>query len=451
MPWDSDPEIRVARMACLPLLAWQKERQPAGIGPLNGEYQLPEGPESRSDHARWVGGPMRTKPRELLPVLGVTVLLATLGVLGLRIVPALRPVEADVPAEPAPTLVRLVAVGDIIMHAPIIAAARDERTGTYDFRPVFAEIEPFLSRADLAVAVLETTLGGAGRGFTGYPRFNSPDQIAEALLWAGVDVAFTAHNHMLDQGIEGLFRTVDRLDGLGLAHVGSAGTPDPAARVVLKEAGGIRFAFLSYTTSTNGLPVPAGRSWAVNLYDRELVRGDVAAARRAGAEIVVCALHAGVEYQRQPDQGQRDIAAAMVEAGVDVVLGSHPHVIEPVETRSYTGPDGIRRTAFIAYSLGNLVSNQRRRYTDCGLMVTLTAAKEQGRPARIIRACWRPLWVHKYESGGRFRFRILPVYAPSSSPYAGDESLAPAHRERLAQVWEETLDLLGPQVVAVAE
>ena len=122
-----------------------------------------------------------------------------------------------------------------------------------------------------------------------------------------MDVVYTAHNHMLDRGRQGLFRTLEYLDRLGLAHVGSARTPDPAARMALKEANGIKVAFLAYTTTTNGLPLPADSPWAANLYRRDIMAGDVARARQAGADVVVRALHAGVEYQRQPVPEQRRI------------------------------------------------------------------------------------------------------------------------------------------------
>ncbi|NLG85395.1 MAG: CapA family protein, partial [Firmicutes bacterium] len=227
----------------------------------------------------------------------------------------------------SPSTARLVAAGDIILHTPILNAARDAASSRYDFRPIFTYLRPFFEEADLATAVLETTLGGPESGYTGYPRFNSPAEIAEALRWAGIDLVFTAHNHSLDRGVDGVWRTLEHLDRVGLLHVGTARTPDPGARVVLREINGIRFAFLAYTTSTNGLSLPRGREWAVNLYRREQAAADVALARRLGAEAIVSARHAGVEYQRQPSQEQRTIVEELLDLGVDVVLGSHPHVI----------------------------------------------------------------------------------------------------------------------------
>ena len=370
-------------------------------------------------------------------LLGGIILVLAGGLIAARLVwprpgPAVR-------AAPAPATIRLVAVGDTLIHQPEITAAWDPAARTYDFRPFFTELKPLLEEADLATAVLETTLGGPASGYTGYPRFNSPDQIADALQWAGVDVVFTAHNHMLDRGRQGLFRTLEYLDRLGLAHVGSARTPDPAARMVLKEANGIKVAFLAYTTATNGLPVPAESPWAVNLYRPEIVAEDVARAREAGADVVVCALHAGVEYQRQPVPEQRRIVDELLVAGVDVVLGSHPHVIEPLELRAVSGPDGTSKTAFVVYSLGNLLSNQRWRYSDCGLLVSLTLVKEPGGPARLAGTGWQALWVHKYLAGGRVKYRILPV----DGRYDEDVLLTPADRRRLAEVREETALLLG--------
>lgn len=352
--------------------------------------------------------------------------------------------------EPEPgATVRLAAAGDVILHTPILAAAWDPAISGYDFRPIFAPVRPFLGEADFTLAVLETTLGGAERGYTGYPRFNSPAEIAEALRWAGIDLVFTAHNHSLDRGLEGLFRTLDHLDRAGLAHVGTARTPDPAARVVLREINGVRFAFLAYTTSTNGIPVPAGREWAVNLYSPAGAAADVALARRLGAEIIVCALHAGVEYRREPSAEQRAIVEELLDLGVDVVLGSHPHVIQPIAVKSHPGPDGAMRPVLVAYSLGNFLSNQRWRYSDCGLLLTLEWTKPHGGRPRLSRVLWQLVWVHKYYADGRPAFRLLPVDKRAASTYAADPLLGEADRARLLQAWEETKALLGPDELVV--
>ncbi|MGQ9779289.1 MAG: CapA family protein [Bacillota bacterium] len=348
-----------------------------------------------------------------------------------------------------PSTARLVAAGDIILHTPILTAAWDPVSSRYDFRPIFHHVRPFFAEADLALAVLETTLGAAEGGYTGYPRFHSPAAIAEALRWAGVDLVFTAHNHALDRGVEGVFRTIDHLDRAGLLHVGTARTPDPGARVVLREINGMRFAFLAYTTSTNGLPLPAGREWAVNLYRREQAAADVALARRLGAEVIVCALHAGVEYKREPSPEQRAIVEELFTFGVDVVLGSHPHVIQPIVVKSRPGPEGISRPVLAAYSLGNFLSNQRWRYSDCGLLLDLEWEKPaDGRP-RLKQARWQLAWVHKYYASGRPVFRILPVDKQTLSVYAVDPLLGEADRARLHQAWEDTRTLVGPEEVAL--
>lgn len=337
-----------------------------------------------------------------------------------------------------PAVATLAAVGDTIMHTPILAAAWDPVAGTYDFRPMFQEMQPLMSRADVTTAVLETNLAGPATGYAGYPSFNTPDQIADALTWAGADVLFTAHNHMLDRGLPGIFRTVDYLDRLGLGHVGSAKTSDPAARIAWKNVNGIRFAFLSYTTATNGLTVPASSRWSANLYTRQAMTADVARARESGAEIIVCALHSGTEYLRKPDLQQLTVAREMVGAGVDIVLGSHPHVIQ---TMAYL--KSPRGEAFAAYSLGNLISNQRWRYSDCGLMLFITVVREPGGVAGVAQVTWLPFWVHRYEKNGLIRFRILPIDRARLEVYAGDTLLTEADRRRLGEVWQETKELMG--------
>lgn len=351
------------------------------------------------------------------------------------------PLPMEQPAR-MPGVATLVAVGDTIVHSPMMTAAWDPKLKSYDFRPMFQHVRADIEGADLGVGVLETVLGAGVAPYSGYPRFNSPDAVADALQWAGLDVVFTAHNHMLDHGTQALFRTLDHLDSIGLDHVGSARKPLPELRMVMRRANGVKIAFLSYTTITNGFPVPASMPWAVNLYHKEIMAADVARARAAGADFVVAALHAGVEYQRRPDASQRKVIDEMVAAGVDVVLGSHPHAVQPFETRRVKNPDGSEKEAVVFYSLGNFISNQIWRYSDCGLIVWLTLAKQPDGPPRLAGLHWHAVWVHRHISDGRRRYRVLPVDERGSAAYVHDKLLTPADRERMQQVWEETRDLL---------
>lgn len=354
---------------------------------------------------------------------------------------------ADPPARNGPS-VRLVAVGDLIYHMPIVNWAKycgGQQGEQYDFRPIFASIKPWLEEADFTVAVLETVLGGeADRGFTGYPMFNTPDEAVDALQWSGVDLVFTAHNHSLDRREKGVLRTVNVLNEKQMLHVGMNPSADPGTRVKLVRIKGVLLAFLSYTTATNGIPTPTGKPWLVNRFDPVLVREDIQAAQKLGADGIICALHAGVEYRRQPDDEQKSAVDFLLEHGVDIVLGSHPHAVQPMEfiTRADFDGNGPPRTGFVAYSLGNCLSNQRWRHSDCGLTVALTIEKRLGGAGIVIRQIeTRPLWVQRFKEHEKLGYKILPVGPEGALP--PDVVLDEEEKARVVQVWQDTLETLS--------
>lgn len=346
---------------------------------------------------------------------------------------------------PAPTIpvhqtVSLLAVGDVIMHLPIINSCYRVTDNTYDFRPVFTEVKPELERTDLAVAVLEAPLAGPESNYTGYPSFNSPGAIAEALQWAGIDLVFLAHNHCLDRGVTGLQKTMAYLDQIGLPYTGCNADPKQK-RYRMVEIRGVKLAFLSYTTTTNGIRLPADKEWMVNRFDYTRIAADITDARKHGADGIIFALHTGIEYQRYPSNKQQEMVQHLLALGVDVVLGSHVHVIQPLELRTIFIPaTGNLKTCFIAYSLGNFLSNQRWRYSDCGLMVQLNMEKISCRPGITIASeKHRPLWVNRYVKEGKLNYRIKLV---SGNEISTDPDLDEEARKRMLQVWEETAALI---------
>lgn len=335
----------------------------------------------------------------------------------------------------------LNAAGDIVMHLPIVNSAR-KPDGSYDFRPIFKSIRPYLNQADLSVAVLETQLDAPGKIYSGYPRFNSPGAIADAILWSGIDLVFLAHNHSLDQGFSGINHTLAYLDKIGLAYTGCNSSPtQPKYRIIEKNQ--IKLAFFSYTTSTNLIPLPEGKEWAVNILDYQQIANDIAIVKKAGVDGIVFGLHTGTEYIRDPTPEQLEIAEKLLNLGVDIVLGSHVHVVQPIEISSgnHLVP-GKQRTYFIAYSLGNFLSNQRWRYTDCGLLVSLKLVKEPAWPGiRIVRASYLPLWVYRYREGKELRYEIIPL--DRGGAYRARFQGQPEILERLDQVKTDTDDLIS--------
>lgn len=319
--------------------------------------------------------------------------------------------------EPAPYSVeaKLVAVGDIMMHSPQIPAAYDASTGTYSFDTYFAALKLLLA-GDWVIANLETPIAGEElRGFTGYPEFNAPEALADALVDAGFNIVSTANNHSLDRREQGVLNTLANLKASGLEAVGTADSAEAAERILIMEKNEIRMAFLAYTYGTNGIPIPEGKDYLVNLIDEEKIKSDIAKARQHGADVVTVSMHFGYEYHRQPNDEQKTLSRNLIEAGADIILGSHPHVVQPYEFIEVTGTDGIPRKGVVFYSLGNFISNQgpdqgTAKYTDVGVIFSVDVIKHfpEG-TIELGEVHTVPTWVNKYHENGKRQYRILPI------------------------------------------
>ncbi|MEV8531328.1 CapA family protein [Streptomyces sp. NPDC051211] len=256
---------------------------------------------------------------------------------------------------PAGTGFTLVASGDVLPHTSVInRAAADADGDGYDFRPMFAGVKPVVSAADLALCHMETVYGEDDGPFSGYPAFVSPPQVADGLKDAGYDGCSTASNHTLDDGADGLRRTLDRFDKVGLKHAGSARTAAEAAPATYK-AGSAKVAHLAYTYGTNGHPMPDGQPWAVSLMEQDKIVADARAARRAGADVVLVSLHWGTEWETDPDDRQLSLGKALTASqtggrpDIDLILGTHAHVPQAYEKVNGT---------WIVYGMGDQVAGQ---------------------------------------------------------------------------------------------
>jgi poly-gamma-glutamate capsule biosynthesis protein CapA/YwtB (metallophosphatase superfamily) len=342
------------------------------------------------------------------------------------------------PAAYAATNLTLAAVGDVMGHDALVDSAWSEAAGVYDFHAILAPVAPYLAAADFTIANLETPLAGPEVGYSGYPTFNSPASYAAALRDYGVDFMGTANNHCLDKGWTGIYRTLDSLDGLGIAHAGTARSATEQDQPFLVTVKGVRLAIMDYTYGTNGFPLPSGRPYAVNYLDAAAMLAEARAARAQGAELVIAFVHWGNEYERVPSSSQRDLASRLLNGGVDAVIGSHPHVVQPIERIPGTvggRPQGV----YVAYSLGNFSSNQRDRYSDSGVILYLDIVKDGG-GARVAGVRYLPVYVQKTDATGRTQFRVLPV-APEI-PRGADIALGLDERARMDQVWAELQDHL---------
>ena len=319
----------------------------------------------------------------------------------------LRKTDRFIGTGPAPVAdydsLTLLFIGDIMQHIPQIESARDKETGTWQYDSCFKDISGVISAADLAVGNLEVTLGG--KPYSGYPTFSAPDSLIPALQRAGIDVLVTANNHSCDKGLKGVVRTVTILDSLGTPHTGtymdqySRDTLNP----LILERKGIILALLNYTFGTNGIPVP--KPSIVDLIDTSQIRLDYNKAKRMGVDEVIVFFHWGDEYKPEPVQNQKDIAAFCHRLGIRIVIGSHPHVIEPM----VASKDSLGNfTDITVYSLGNFISNQRDRYKNGGALFSLTLKREQD-TIQILHPGYHLAWVHTPFRNGTLWYQVLPV------------------------------------------
>jgi poly-gamma-glutamate capsule biosynthesis protein CapA/YwtB (metallophosphatase superfamily) len=279
--------------------------------------------------------------------------------------PSADATPSNAPSEPTPTptptpeprTFTLVATGDVLLHERLWRQAGTDaaKTGNVpmDFAPQLANVAPVVSAADVAICHLETPLAPANGPYHGYPTFSGPPQVVPALVATGYDACTTASNHTFDQGADGVARTLDGLDAAGLAHAGSARTQQEADTTtfldVATEQGPVRLALLSYTYGFNGIPYPNGETWRANEIDEATILADATAARQGGAEVVVVALHWGTEYDQSPNEQQRGLAPRLIASPeVDLLLGHHAHVVQPVEN---VGGE------WVVYGMGNLMAN----------------------------------------------------------------------------------------------
>lgn len=307
--------------------------------------------------------------------------------------------------------IRISAVGDIMVHDAELNSARsgDSKIGyTYDFKPFFTEVKPIIESADLAIGNLETTISGEDKKYTGYPMFNSPDSLLDALKWAGFDLLSTSNNHCLDRREYGLAATIDNLDKRGLLHTGTFKEEKDRDNILIVDVKGIKIAVLAYTYGTNGIPIK--NPYQVNLLDIDTMLADVGRAREKEPDIIIACLHFGDEYVRQPNDFQKEITEKMLHAGVDIVLGSHPHVVQPAEMVSPTSDDANRKDKFVIYSMGNFISDQRGNYKDIGVITNLYIEKNfNTKEVSIYNYEFIPTWVQKYTSNKKKAYRILSM------------------------------------------
>lgn len=336
--------------------------------------------------------------------------------------------------------ISMAVIGDIMCHNTQYQSAYSN--GQYDFSHVFEDIKSKIEPADIAIGNLETTFAGSKIGYSSYPTFNTPEALATDLKELGIDVLSTANNHSLDKGYTGVEKTIEYLDQAGIAHTGTYSSEEASEQITALEVNGMRMGFLAYTYGTNGIPVPKGKSYCINLIDKEKILSDLNKAKELDLDLIVVQMHWGQEYQAKPNQEQKDLADFLFQNGADIILGSHPHVLQSMEKREVTMPDGSTKQGFVIYSLGNFVSGQVKAYTKQSVILNIQLTKS-GKTKRINidSVDYTPIYTFKGN-----RYRILDINQTLQNHNNGDNTYGAGTISTLKTELQQIISRVGEPI-----
>ncbi len=353
--------------------------------------------------------------------------------------------DTDVPVQIVePKSITISAVGDIMAHQGNLNNAYSHATNTYDFNGFLEYVKPYLAKSDLTLGNLETVTAGPDSGFTSYPSFNTPDSILTALSDTGFDILSTANNHSLDRGLSGLVRTIKKINENKMLNVGSS--IDGKNKYITKEINGIKVSVLSYSAFYNGNDkklTAAQKDKYLSPLNETQIKNDIKAVKADGADAIIVFVHWGNEYQREASSTQISLSEKMFSWGADIVLGSHPHVIQKSEIVKVDGKD-----KFVIYSMGNFISGYRRIdkakrpnkiYTEDGIIVQLEIEKSPDKGTIIKKVDYIPTWVDKYYVNNRPVFKIIPIPGENAAgPYINEKN-----NEFIKQSYKNTMDIMA--------
>ncbi|UWG97650.1 CapA family protein [Dehalobacter sp. DCM] len=322
------------------------------------------------------------------------------------------------------TTIKLSLLGDIMCHPTQYEAAKINNA--YDFSPCFEDIQSDIADADLTLANLETTLAGKEMTYSGYPSFNTPEQLAYALKKTlGVDVVSTANNHALDRMYSGLCHTIDFLDACGLKHTGTYKTQEESTKILIENVSGVKIAFLSYTYGTNGITLSHDKDFAVNYLDRDKIKQDAQNARDAGAAIIIASLHWGTEYAEKPSAEQTALSRWVFEnTEVDIISGNHAHAVEPIEFINVVHHSTQKdKEGLVIYAQGNFISDQKTDSANMGIAVNIIVENHPDDKPTIAYVEYFPTWIDETAGAGLRSYRVLNVEKALEAYCSGKDPL----------------------------
>lgn len=340
----------------------------------------------------------------------------------------------------------MTAIGDTLCHNTQYWDAYNSSTKQYDFSYVYDDIKDYTSSADITIGSLETTFAGEDRGYSNYPVFNSPDSLATGLKDIGVDVISLAGNHALDYGYSGICRTIDVLDNVGISHLGTYKSAEDQDKILIKDVKGVKIAFINYTYGTNGIPVPFDKPYCLNLIDKDLISKQIKQAKEQNVDMIVACMHWGTEYKTSANDEQKELADFLFKSGVDIILGNHPHVLEPMEKKTITLDDGSTKDVFVVYALGNFTADQRAEITRDSAILNLDITKDSDGKILINKVSYVPIYMYKNSAAKVHKFKILDIEKSIVNFDSGDTSIGSSVYSNLKVQLQKIRDILGDEI-----
>lgn len=344
------------------------------------------------------------------------------------------------PAEIEDTKVTLVAVGDNLIHNTLIAAGEQE-DGSLDYNSFYENISPYIKTADIACINQETMLGGSSFEYSGYPMFNTPWEVGEAAINAGFDVFTCATNHAMDVGSAGIEKELEFFSKhKDITHIGTSASEEEYNEITYIEKNDITFALLNYTYGTNGISIPEDKPYIVNMLTEDKVKKDITEARKH-ADVVIVFPHWGTENSHDVNESQKKYVKLFSELGVDIVIGTHPHVLQPVEWYENTETG---KKMLVYYSIGNFISHQTNLNQMCGGMAEITIERIDGE-IKITNSKLTPVIDYYKNTGSGYKFSVyrLSDYTDDLADSQAQDGATVEYFTKLSKkiVSEEFLDL----------
>ena len=341
----------------------------------------------------------------------------------------------------------LTAIGDIMCHNTQYWDAYQKETDTYDFSYVFENVKDYIAAGDVSIANIETSFAGKERGYSNYPVFNSPDELVRDVKATGLDIITTAGNHCLDMGYSGLSRTIDVLKNNEIEQLGTYKSQEERDTIFIKDVKGIKIAFIDYTYGTNGIPVPSGKEYCVNLIDKNLIKKDIEAAKKQNVDMIVACMHWGDEYKTKANKEQEDLADFLFKNGVNVIIGNHPHVLEQMEKRTVTLEDGTTQDGFVIYACGNFICDQNAENTRNSIILNLDITRNSDGKITIDKANYIPIYMYKGTPGKLRRMKVLDIEKSIKNYENGtDTSIGQSTYNDLKNQLEKIKTIVGPEI-----